>query len=326
MKHSLLTVAILMLLCAVGFGDETAKMVAKTVLRVQVINSTASGKPVEGDEVFVQVFRNGQFFETLEARADANGVALFEDITTGVHVAALPRAKHGDMMFDGQAIELKAGQPQIDASVSVFEVSADKSKLSIRMHHVLIKAGTTSLEVTEFMQLANSSDMAISSDQRDNAGKPVILEVMLPKGFKNLKFGSYFREDAVIVTDEGFYDTMAVPPGEFSLEFFYSLDITSKNMNIVKGLSLPTSALVLFAELGRAKIQGLGEPYDHTMSTAGGEVEYYKRTNLAATDELAFKITGLSVAASNSSTWVILGVVFGGIMIVALVRTVRGAK
>jgi hypothetical protein len=77
------------------------------------------------------------------------------------------------------------------------------------------------------MQLKNSSDMAVSSKQKDGENREVILEIMLPKGFQNLKSTSYFKDAALVITEQGFYDTMAVPPGEYAVNFSYTLDITS---------------------------------------------------------------------------------------------------
>ena len=131
---------------------------------------------------------------------------------------------------------------------------------------------------------------------------------------------SYFEEQAMVVTDEGFYDTMAVPPGEHQVSFTYTLEITSKTMDIVKGITLPTSKLVVFAELGTAELRGLGEVVNRATSDAGTEMKYYTREKLAAGEEIALQLAGFTVSNSGPSAWVILAVVFGVVMVVVVLR------
>jgi hypothetical protein len=170
------------------------------------------------------------------------------------------------------------------------------------------------------MQIKNSSGMAISSKERDSQNRTIVLDIMLPKGFKNLKSSSYFEDNALVVTKHGFYDIMAVPPGEHQAAFSYTLDITSDSMDIVKKISLPTSNFIVFAELGLAKLQGLGQAERQLTRANGISIEYYERSHLAPAEEITFQITGFNVGSSGLSSWVILAVVFSTLMILAILR------
>jgi hypothetical protein len=209
------------------------------------------------------------------------------------------------------------------AHVEVYDVSWDKSHLSVGVHHIIIKALSTFLEISEYMQLKNSSDMAVSSKQKDGENREVILEIMLPKGFQNLKSTSYFKDAALVITEQGFYDTMAVPPGEYAVNFSYILDITSSTMDIVKEISLPTSNLIVFAELGQAKLKGLGQADNKLITSSGTPMEYYKLSDLTATEEIAFQITGFNVNTSGFTTWVILSLTFGVLVVFVFLRLLR---
>ena len=323
MKHFLVPIAAVLLLCSLSWANEAA---SETELIVEVINRTQNGSNVEGAEVFVRIYKDRHPFDTLQGAAGSDGKVVFENVPTGENVVAMTQAKHGNMMFNGSHVALAAGQKQISATVPVFDVSSDKSHLSIKMHHIMIKAHGAELEFTEFMQLVNSSDMAVSSDERDGGDKPKVLEVKLPKGFKNFKPGEYFQADALVVSKEGFYDTMAVPPGEYSLEFSYTLDIDARKLSIAKSLPLPTSSLVIFAELGQAKVEGLGEPYNRATSASGADIEYFKLAKLGPMHKLAFEISGFNVNPSGSGTWIILAVVFGVIFVAAVVMRMRPSK
>ena len=49
-------------------------------------------------------------------------------------------------------------------------------------------------------------------------------------------------------------------------------------------------------------------------------MEYYKLSNLAPAEEIAFQITGFNVNTSDLSSWVILSVVVGAMMVLAIFR------
>jgi hypothetical protein len=304
--------------CYANQGTESESQVQ---LSIEVVNGTANGAAVTNDEVIVQIFQHNQLLSNLEGKVSTDGKAVFENVPVGEHVMAIPRVKHQDMMFTGQIVPLTATEDKFTASVKVFDVSVDKSKLSVKTHHLIIRAHPKFLEMTEFMELVNSSDMAISSDEKDSQNRTIVFNIMLPKGFKNLKSSSYFEDDALVVTKDGFYDTMAVPPGDYKVTFSYTIDITSRTMEIIKEITLPTSLFMAFIESGEAQFHGLSEAEKQIMNRNGVSMEYFKRANLSVAEVVAFKIKRLNAGKNKLVTWVVLAVVFGVLVILAIVRS-----
>ena len=320
MKYFLAAMMLSGFLAKPCFADETAAARSQAVLTVEVTSGTANGTTLENDLVIVRIYKDGQLLHTLDGKVGADGKALFDNVPTGDRVVAVVRARHQDMMFNGRPVALRPAADELVARVQVFDVSDDQSELSIETHHFIIRARSEFLEITEYMQLKNSSDMAVRSEKRDSQNRPIVLEIMLPKRFKNLRPSGYFEEDALVVTEEGFYDMMAVPPGEYQVTFSYTLDITDNTMDIVKKISLPTSSFVLFAELGQAELQGLDEAEHQVLRRNEAEMEYYKRSNLAPEEHIAFQITGFNVNTSGLGTWMILAIVFSIVAVLAVSR------
>jgi len=314
LKYSFATIVVLAICPMFCVGAELA---------VQVISGTADGGAVTDDEVIVQIFEHGQLLHTLNGKADAEGKAVFENVPEGEHLTAVARARHQDMMFGGQPVSLRPTEDEHVASVQVFDVSTDKSKLLVETHHLILKALPGALEVTEYMQLRNSCDKAISSSERDDQNRTIVLDVKLPNGFKNLRSFSYFEDNALIITEEGFYDIMAVPPGEQHITFSYTLNVTSEVMDFAKAISLPTSEFVLFAELGAANIQGLDRTTEQATRSSGEAMQYYELDNLAPDEEIAFQLMGMDTGSSGLLTWIILGSVLGAVTILSILRLRR---
>ncbi len=320
MKYFIVSVLVLCISSHICLADEAAMPSSKGVLVVEVANGTAKGAAVAGDEVIVGIFENSQLLHSLNGEVAADGKAVFEDVPIGDNIVALARVKHQDMMYNGRPVVLKPTEDRHLVNVEVYDVSWDKSHLSVGAHHLIIKARSEYLDISEYMQLRNSSDMAVSSKQKDSRNREVILEIMLPEGFKNLKSMSYFEENALVVTEQGFYDTMAVPPGEYQANISYTLDISSSTMDIVKGISLPTSNLIVFAELGQAELRGLGEAGKQVTNASGAPMMYYQLSDLAPAEEVAFQIVGFNVSSSGLTTWMILSLTFGALVVLVVLR------
>jgi len=308
---------LIFLLSPACFGEMQEADDSNAVLSVNVINGTANGSGVVGDVVTVEIYQHNQLLVTLEDKTAENGKAMFNNVPTGEHTVAVAGVKHQNMKFKGRPFTISS--KQVDADVKVFDVSYDKSKLSVKIHHFIIKANADTLLITEYIQLNNSSDTAISSEQSDSQGRAVVLEMSLPMGYRNFKTTSFFEQDALVMTPDGFYDTYAVAPGQYYLNFTYTLDIHSGELGIVKKITVPTSSFVLFAELGQAKIEGLAQA--ETASAASGmPIEYYKLSGLARQQEVALRITGFNVETSSFFSWMLLSVVFGAVFILILFR------
>jgi len=169
------------------------------------------------------------------------------------------------------------------------------------------------------VELVNASDQAITSENKDRQGNAIVLNMLLPRGFKNLSPSGFLVPEALVVTEAGFYDTMGIPPGRHRIVFSYALDINAPATAITKKLSLNTDNFVLFWQPGRGKIEGLGEAHGRMVMTDGILGEYYNLGSLPEGAEVRFKIVGLR-RAGEKTPWVVLSLVFGAVAIVVLFR------
>ena len=304
---------------------QTVDSQTKTTLTIEVTNRTANGTATENDEVLVTIYQQGKQIDTLKGNVDSQGKAVFENVPTGSDCAALPNVKHRDMMFNGHPIALIPGQTEFNGHVEVFEVSTDKSKLSVITHHFIIKLQADSLGIIEYMRLENSSDMAIISGQKDENNRNKVIEVILPKGFKDLIFLRYFQENASVISKSGFYDTMAIPPGQFDAEFSYSLPIDSETIDITKTISLPTSDFMLFSLLGKGRVKGLGDSKGQINLADGSSAEYFNLPAIKTGQQIKFQLIGLNVNKSNRQILIVLIAVFA-LMALLVIRRLISQK
>ena len=320
MKHFLMISIMSLLFAASYLAGQTIDEERQTSLTIEVVNGTANATATVNDEVMVIIYEQGKPTQTLTGKVDSESKAVFENVPTGNNITALPRVKHQNMMFNGHPIALKTGQTFFNGYVEVYEVSTDKSKLSVAAHHFIIKAETDSLLITEYMRLDNRSDMAITSEEKDANDKGVVIKVILPEGFKNLTFSRYFQENALVVTKDGFYDTMAIPPGQYDADFSYRLEIDSETIDIIKKISLPTSEFMVFSLLNKGQLQGLGDSRREVNLADGSSAEYFSFPELKAAEQIKFQVVGFNIKKSNSSILITLIVIFALIVMLVIWR------
>ncbi len=316
MRETRISIALAALLAAGMPGI----VLAQAKLTVEVANSTAKGAGVVGDEVTLEIYKGHEPASSLQTKVGENGKAVFENLPTGQDMAAVPRVKHQNMAFHGEPLALSPGAQELAASVQVFDVSTDTSKLSVGTHHIMVAARGGALEFTEYMQLNNSSDKAVTGAPRDDRSRPIVIAVKLPEGFTDLTASSYFEQEALVMAPDGFYDTMAVPPGEHQVTFSYKVGIERGEVKIAKEITLPTAELTIFWEHGPGRLEGLGEPAGQLTNAEGVPLEYYQRDDLKPGTRVIFQIAGFAVKRSDSYTWILLAVVFAAIVVVALLR------
>lgn len=201
-------------------------------------------------------------------------------------------------------------------------MSTDNSKLSVTTHHLIIKLEADGLGITEYMQINNNSDMAVTSGKKDENDKSKVIEVMLPKGFKNFFCSRYFQQNALVITKDGFYDTMAIPPGQFDAEFSYTLGIDSEIIDIIKNITLPTSDFMIFSILDKGSVKGLGEPAGEVKLADGSSAEYFNFKNLKTGQQIKFQLGGLQVRKSDNSALIMLLVAFALIALLVIWRLI----
>jgi len=330
LRQLALIISVSLVLAGYGFAaaeydhahDHAAHASGSSTLTAIVASGTSNGKSIEGDKATLSIHQNSQMIEQISAVVDKDGKAFFEKVPFAPQLLAVVNVMHDEMSFNSRVIQLKPEPSEHFAKVEVYDISDDNSVLSAGTHHIIIKTMANGIYITEYLQLRNSTDKAVFSKKIDSEGKKVIIEVKLPKGAKDPVFTDYFNKSALVFTKDGFYDTMAMPPGNHNCQFSYSIDIDSEIMNIEKQFTLATSNVTVFAQIGNAEITGLGQASGEMIMQDGTPASYYDIKNMKQGEAVSFKIVGLTPPKSEKDLWIMMSVVFGVIGVVVLKRLV----
>ncbi|MBN1766324.1 MAG: hypothetical protein JW860_13775 [Sedimentisphaerales bacterium] len=301
------------------WGQESSEEPLTVTLEVTVVNATPGGQSVIGDHVDVNLFRGNEFFDTRVGMVDQESKVIFEDLPAGDEITAVPAGYHQSISFSGRPVALKPSPSPLSSLVHVYDVSADLSQLSVKTHHIALEQSEDIMQVSEYMRLKNSSSLAISPVARGTGEAPVVIQVFLPKGYRDVRPSRYFVLNEMVFSEEGFYDPMAVAPGEYDINFTYVLDIDSRDMEISKKFSMQTDDCILFLALPLGDAEGLG-PGAEVVMADGKSAEYFSLGSFQKDDTAIIRLTGLLVKQTDSSSWIILIVVFGFVAVVVIWR------
>lgn len=296
---------------------------AAPVLAIHVENGTQGGQVPQGTPLAVYFYRGSELLQQTSGLTDAQGNCTIQNIPVGNDIAVVAQARHSDMAFSSAPLLLTQGQKRYELSFRVFDIAYGNSIIRAGAHHIIIKQDGAAIKVDEYLQLVNESDRAVLSDQKDAQGRYKVIELSLPVGFSELAFSDYFHADAVVQTADGFYDTMAMPPGNYNAVFAYNLPVTTGGLDFTKKINLQTGRLMVFVQNPGLTATGLGAPVGNMTLNDGTSVDYYT-VDAALGSVLQFNLGGRPAPQHpQENNWVVLGILFAVVVLLALFRFVK---
>ena len=305
------------------YAEETSHpMDQEAVLSIQITNGTKGGQVPENTPVTVLFYHDDHMVKKESLETDSTGKCEIQGVPTGAGVIAVAQAKHSNMAFSSVPLALEGGKKQYDMTFQVFDVVYDNSLIHVGTHHIILKKSGSNIHVTEYIQLINDSDKAILSDDKDADENAKVVEISLPKSFKDLTFASYFHSDAVVQTETGFYDTMAIPPGSYHGVYSYNVPLSVDPIDFSKTITLPTKSVMVFVEANSGIESDLGEPAGQMTLKDGTNTNYYT-VDVSSGSVFTFHAEGIPAPPSQDNIWIILSVVFGLVVFIALLRFIK---
>lgn len=294
----------------------------EAVLAVHVSNGTEGGTVAEGTPVTVKFYHGDHVAREVSMLTDQDGNCTVRGIPTGADMVAVAQARHSEMAFTSSPLQLGSGQKQFDLSFQVFDVAYDNSLIRVGTHHLILQKSGSSVQVSEYAQLINDTDKAVTSDIKDKNGNPQVLMLSLPVTAQNLAFSNYFHPEAIIRTATEFYDTMAIPPGSYHAVFSYTIPLGTEPIDFMKTVTLPTESMMIFVQADSGIMTELGDPAGRMTLKDGTPTEYYQ-IKVSPGTELTFHVEAITAPPPRLNLWIVFGAVFAVVAAAALLRILK---
>ena len=228
---------------------------------------------------------------TLEAPVAEDGTFRFDEVPALPHRVFLATVEYQDLTYVSDVVTVvPPDQTQVDLTVTIYDTTTDPSALRFQGLHIFVDFLGDRIRVAELYLLQNTGTETVVPPE-EGAG---VVRYYLPEGATNLQFeqGQGELGDRFILTDDGFEDTYAVPPGQFQVLFAYELPYPNHEAEIRHPVSLPVDTFAVLVPAEGVTVEGEGLVPGEVQDVQGMQVRIYQGPSLDAGDEVDVRLSG----------------------------------
>jgi hypothetical protein len=288
-------------------------------IRGTVVNGSNGNTIVAEASVILQVQQDGGLMPLAETRTDEQGRFVFSGLSLDGGALFLVGANRHEVFHPGARVRLGTQQSEAAVDVTVFDAIADPCPLVARRHHIVIRAESGLLTVTETILVSNPSTYCYVGGAEGK--RPVTLRLQIPGNFEKVTFQKEFYGRRFALIDGVLMTTIPWPPGDRELTFTYVLPIEKRHLAWERPLDLTCSDVRVSITGSDAK-----EPHCNLSRLAdepGSEQTFGSRgESLPPGHVIRVEFGDLAVPFLSLGRWIALGVL-AGLVAAATIAIVR---
>lgn len=262
------------------------------LVRVSVVDQTDGLLFEEDPEIILEGY--DQFEPAFEASlpVPADGMVEFSEIPFPEGRVYFASIYYGGAVYRSQIVMVEADTAGLELQVEIYKTTTDQSGLVIDRLHVLMDFNQPGLvDIVEIFIMSNFGDATIVPA---SAGE-ISVEFPLPSGAMGIGFEDGALGQRYLKTDQGFGDTVSIPPGSgiYPVSVYYSLPYGNDKLDFVQRLNYPVGAVVVMLPAGEIILQGIGLEDHGVQSIPSGEVQVFSASSIEADETLEFTVSGM---------------------------------
>lgn len=275
-------------------ADSLATQLAEQVGTVtgQIINGTlAAGAPAGLDVVLHSFDAHGTATAssiTLTTTTTAEGFFTFEEVVFSASRQFVVAAAYGGATYTSGLLAFAPGEGVLDATVQVYESTADPSGLRLdKVHTFLEFASAEAVTVGQLFAFSNAGSAAFGA-----AGEGR-LHFYLPPGATAVSVQDAVEGQNLFATEGGFDLALPVAPGEGTAQVLVSFSLPYAGaVDFAQTMAYPVaSANVLITDLGVSVSDSSLAPLG-VQAAMGMQFQGFEQANLPAGEALKFRLSG----------------------------------
>jgi hypothetical protein len=193
-------------------------------------------------------------------------------------------------VYRSDIAEVEPEEKTLDLTVEVYGTTTDHEALQVERLHIFVDFPQSNVAAFgEIFIISNFGQRTVVTKEEGE----VVLDFHLPSGAENVRFESGELGDRFLPTEDGFGDTMSIPPGSgvYQMLVFYDLPYRNHKLQFQQKMPLPVGAVVVMTPASDVRLKG-GRFQDMGLrEIQDGSIHVYVAEKLDQ-EELTFSLSG----------------------------------
>ena len=271
-------------------GPATRPAAKYGTLLLRVYQGTKDAPAIGAEPVVVELYHRGSALLRLEAKLDAGGTAVFQQLPLAMPFQPLVKITHSGVQYEnaGELMDPLHSVQQIE--MAVYEPTDQQPDWNVHIRHVIVDPKPDGLHVVEILAVLNPADRAwlgaASSDK-----KRTTVAIDLPAGAQKVDFAGGFQKTSTRIEGTRLISGGALPPGvsQFQLSYLVPAEKGQAKLNLVAPREVKHMMLLVTDNGATVNAGGLQASGSHDMGN--GKVLVFGATDLKPGHQAAVTVT-----------------------------------
>lgn len=191
----------------------------------EIINGTNGLSLNEQLYVSLTVYSEDSEVRTYETASDTKDFFTFTevDLITGDLIVA--QTEYLGVTYFSDEVVYDQNQDLPELEIVVFEATTNPESIGISQYDILINRVGDQLRIGEYYLISNQGELTWIGEMNPQIDQFTTLEFNLPVTAQNLWFSGEGLDERYFNTGHSFVDTKPIPPGDGTVEVFFSYEI-----------------------------------------------------------------------------------------------------
>ena len=283
------------------------------VVLVNVLDQTGGSLVEQGLEVELAGFDEFElvYEDSLDLSADSR--VIFRDVPYQEGRVYFASISYGGAVYRSEILQLSPESTHLELNIQIFDTTTSDETLIIDRVHLL--ADFPSADIARIVEIYIVSNLGDATIVAANPGEPSIT-FPLPPDAESIEFENGFLGQRYLKTENGFGDTVSIPPGQgvYQVLVYYQMPIQRNKINFSQEMNYPVGALTVMIPTGEATLKGSVLEDNGIQDFPDGSVQIYSGTGLARGEALEFRLirgSGMDILSPEGDNILSRGVIIG---------------
>jgi hypothetical protein len=172
--------------------------------------------------------------------SDATGLFRFSELATDSIYSYIIRVRYQAVDYAQGPYSFGSVETTKRITITVYESTSSDTSITIPIAHTIMYPEDGRLYFMEYLLVANDGNRTyVGTGDASSSEEGKTLRFPLPKDVIELELGMGLNEGSIVVADDGFWDTVAIIPGEWEFTYYYLVEPDSETYKFTKTIAYP---------------------------------------------------------------------------------------